>query len=166
MGLVDVVSILLAHGADVNLKNDEGVMLLMMSCHKGHAEIVELLLDKYKADLTAITNTGMTASDFGEDKAISLYLENTGTSHNWENKQIYARPYSNKSTSHSVQHERSSGLRNASETLESNSDKKIDGLLYFEPGNTPELPTGCIMTFPPTGKQSYKFQATERNLWQ
>ncbi|RMD79282.1 MAG: ankyrin repeat domain-containing protein, partial [Lentisphaerae bacterium] len=44
-GHVDVVKILLEHGADVNAKCKKGKTALMFASEKGYQEIVELLKD-------------------------------------------------------------------------------------------------------------------------
>ena len=66
-GHVRVTKVLLAHDADVNLQNDEGITALMMSSYNGHAEIVELLI-KYRADINTVTSIGKSALDFSTDK--------------------------------------------------------------------------------------------------
>ena len=78
-GHVHVTKVLLAHDADVNLQNNEGITALMMSSYNGHAEIVELLLHKkYGADISRVTNTGMTALDFSKNESVSSLLKEFG----------------------------------------------------------------------------------------
>jgi len=42
-GHVDVLELLLAHGADVNAKTEKGQTAISLAKEKGHTEIVELL---------------------------------------------------------------------------------------------------------------------------
>ena len=55
----DVVELLLAHGARVNLKTDDGWTPLHYAAQQGYYDIVELLLAK-GADVNAKTNNGWT----------------------------------------------------------------------------------------------------------
>ncbi len=78
IGHVDITSILLAHNANVDLQNDEGITALMMSSYRGHTEIIELLLGRYGANMSTVTNIGMTALDFSKNAAVTTLLEELG----------------------------------------------------------------------------------------
>ena len=77
-GHVRATKVLMAHDADVNLQNDEGITALMMSSYNGHTKIVELLF-KYGADIAAETSIGKTALDFstvkGHNQVSEILLE-------------------------------------------------------------------------------------------
>ena len=66
IGDMRVTKVLLGHGADINLQNEEGITALMMSSYNGHTEIVELLLDHH-ADVRVMTTIGMTALRFSTE---------------------------------------------------------------------------------------------------
>ncbi|XP_061135025.1 KN motif and ankyrin repeat domain-containing protein 1a [Syngnathus typhle] len=66
-GRMDMVRALLAHGADVNLQDDEGSTALMCASEHGHADIVKLLL--------AQPGTDATLSDSDESNALSIALD-------------------------------------------------------------------------------------------
>lgn len=51
-GRMDMVQALLAHGADVNIQDDEGSTALMCASEHGHVEIVKLLLARPGCDAT------------------------------------------------------------------------------------------------------------------
>lgn len=51
-GRMDMVQALLAHGADVNIQDDEGSTALMCASEHGHVEIVKLLLAQPGCDAT------------------------------------------------------------------------------------------------------------------
>lgn len=51
-GRMDMVRALLAHGADVNIQDDEGSTALMCASEHGHVEIVKLLLAQPGCDAT------------------------------------------------------------------------------------------------------------------
>lgn len=51
-GRMDMVQALLAHGADVNVQDDEGSTALMCASEHGHVEIVKLLLAQSGCDAT------------------------------------------------------------------------------------------------------------------
>ena len=77
-GDTHVTKVLLGHGADANLQNEDGITALMMSSYNGHTEIVELLLE-YGADLCVMTSIGMTAlrvsTDNGHKEVTKLLIE-------------------------------------------------------------------------------------------
>ncbi len=77
-GHLRITKILLANDADVNLHNIEGLTALMMSSYNGHSEIVELLLVRYRADMSMVTNIGMTALNFSKNEAVSTLLRQFG----------------------------------------------------------------------------------------
>ncbi|KAF7648408.1 hypothetical protein LDENG_00157530 [Lucifuga dentata] len=66
-GRMDMVQALLAHGADVNIQDDEGSTALMCASEHGHVEIVKLLLAQPSCDATL--------SDSDESNALSIALE-------------------------------------------------------------------------------------------
>nr|XP_020441573.1 KN motif and ankyrin repeat domain-containing protein 1 isoform X2 [Monopterus albus] len=66
-GRMDMVQALLAHGADVNIQDDEGSTALMCASEHGHVEIVKLLLAQPGCDATL--------SDSDESNALSIALE-------------------------------------------------------------------------------------------
>ncbi|KAM4576464.1 KN motif and ankyrin repeat domain-containing protein 1a isoform 2-T2 [Odontesthes bonariensis] len=66
-GRMDMVRALLAHGADVNIQDDEGSTALMCASEHGHVEIVKLLLAQSGCDATL--------SDSDESNALSIALE-------------------------------------------------------------------------------------------
>uniref|UniRef100_A0A3Q4GKN4 Uncharacterized protein n=1 Tax=Neolamprologus brichardi TaxID=32507 RepID=A0A3Q4GKN4_NEOBR len=66
-GRMDMVRALLAHGADVNIQDDEGSTALMCASEHGHVEIVKLLLAQPGCDATL--------SDSDESSALSIALE-------------------------------------------------------------------------------------------
>ncbi|XP_058492594.1 KN motif and ankyrin repeat domain-containing protein 1a isoform X1 [Solea solea] len=66
-GRMDMVQALLAHGADVNIQDDEGSTALMCASEHGHVEIVKLLLAQPGCDATL--------SDNDESNALSIALE-------------------------------------------------------------------------------------------
>uniref|UniRef100_A0A3Q2V407 KN motif and ankyrin repeat domains 1a n=1 Tax=Haplochromis burtoni TaxID=8153 RepID=A0A3Q2V407_HAPBU len=66
-GRMDMVRALLAHGADVNIQDDEGSTALMCASEHGHVEIVKLLLARPGCDATL--------SDSDESSALSIALE-------------------------------------------------------------------------------------------
>ncbi|XP_030579399.1 KN motif and ankyrin repeat domain-containing protein 1a [Archocentrus centrarchus] len=66
-GRMDMVRSLLAHGADVNIQDDEGSTALMCASEHGHVEIVKLLLAQPGCDATL--------SDSDESTALSIALE-------------------------------------------------------------------------------------------
>lgn len=51
-GRMDMVQALLAHGANVNIQDDEGSTALMCASEHGHVEIVKLLLAQPGCDAT------------------------------------------------------------------------------------------------------------------
>lgn len=51
-GRMDMVQALLAHGANVNVQDDEGSTALMCASEHGHVEIVKLLLAQPGCDAT------------------------------------------------------------------------------------------------------------------
>lgn len=51
-GRMDMVRALLAHGAEVNIQDDEGSTALMCASEHGHVEIVKLLLAQPGCDAT------------------------------------------------------------------------------------------------------------------
>ncbi|XP_034452088.1 KN motif and ankyrin repeat domain-containing protein 1a isoform X6 [Hippoglossus hippoglossus] len=66
-GRMDMVRALLAHGADVNIQDDEGSTALMCASEHGHVEIVKLLLAQPGCDAKL--------SDSDESNALSIALE-------------------------------------------------------------------------------------------
>ncbi|XP_007547401.1 KN motif and ankyrin repeat domain-containing protein 1a isoform X1 [Poecilia formosa] len=66
-GRMDMVRALLAHGADVNIQDDEGSTALMCASEHGHVEIVKLLLGQ--------AGCNATLSDSDGSNALSIALE-------------------------------------------------------------------------------------------
>ncbi|KAF6735003.1 KN motif and ankyrin repeat domain-containing protein 1 [Oryzias melastigma] len=66
-GRRDMVEALLAQGADVNIRDDEGSTALMCASEHGHADIVKLLLAQPECDATL--------SDSDESTALAIALE-------------------------------------------------------------------------------------------
>ncbi len=80
-GNVDLVKSLLAAGADVNIKNQEGDTALILAAMKGHDEVVMVLIDA-GADVNIKSNHGLTALSVSEwygHTEISRLLRDTGT---------------------------------------------------------------------------------------
>ncbi|EGZ08339.1 hypothetical protein PHYSODRAFT_433553, partial [Phytophthora sojae] len=55
----DVVALLLARGAQINLKGPNGAMALYIACERGHFPVVQLLV-QYDALIDVANNTGET----------------------------------------------------------------------------------------------------------
>ena len=76
-GDIEEVSRLIAQGADVNAKDNDGITALYIASETGHAEIVSLLLAA-RADVNAKHDNGMTtqmaASYRGHSEIVSLLL--------------------------------------------------------------------------------------------
>ncbi|MBT9313602.1 ankyrin repeat domain-containing protein [Leptothoe kymatousa] len=62
-GYLDIARLLVAHGADVNWIDGEGVTPLILASFKDHQEIVQLLLD-HGADITVQDQWHRTALDY------------------------------------------------------------------------------------------------------
>ena len=60
-GHTEVVEQLLAKGADVNAKRNDGVTALIMASQQGHTEVVKQLLAKKGVDVNGKANNGATA---------------------------------------------------------------------------------------------------------
>uniref|UniRef100_A0A3Q3AP59 KN motif and ankyrin repeat domains 1a n=1 Tax=Kryptolebias marmoratus TaxID=37003 RepID=A0A3Q3AP59_KRYMA len=77
-GRMDMVRALLAHGADVNIQDDEGSTALMCASEHGHVEIVKLLLAQPGCDATLSDGDGSNALSIAleaghKDIAVLLY---------------------------------------------------------------------------------------------
>ncbi|KAK2838071.1 hypothetical protein Q5P01_015283 [Channa striata] len=77
-GRMDMVRALLAHGADVNIQDDEGSTALMCASEHGHVEIVKLLLGQPGCDSTLSDGDGSSALSIAleaghKDIAVLLY---------------------------------------------------------------------------------------------
>lgn len=87
--LYNLVRVLLAHGADFNLQNKDGITALMMSSYNGHTEIVELLIE-HGADMHVVTSIGMTAlrvsTDKGHKDITKLLIEYGASDHQYSNR--------------------------------------------------------------------------------
>lgn len=59
-GQLDVVKLLISHGADINQVYNDGIVALHMAANQGHLDIVEFLIDK-GADINQRTENGNTA---------------------------------------------------------------------------------------------------------
>ena len=59
-GYTSVVNVLLASGADVNIKNIQGFTAIMMAAGQGYVEIFQSLM-RYEADINAKSDSGQTA---------------------------------------------------------------------------------------------------------
>ena len=73
-GQTDVAELLLAQGAEVNARTNDGVTPLMLAARKGHRDVAELLLT-HKADLTARDNYGFTAFHMAADRGHAAMVE-------------------------------------------------------------------------------------------
>ena len=76
----EVVKLLLAKGADINVKNSNGETALMAASSRGNADVVKLLLDK-GADINVKNSKGKTALAIAKDKGkteIVAMLEKAG----------------------------------------------------------------------------------------
>lgn len=77
-GFTDIARLLIAHGADVNWIDGEGVTPLILAAHKDHIELVQLLLD-HGADPTIQDQWQQTALDYalrrGAADAIAQLLQ-------------------------------------------------------------------------------------------
>ncbi|XP_038154209.1 KN motif and ankyrin repeat domain-containing protein 1a isoform X2 [Cyprinodon tularosa] len=77
-GRMDMVRALLAHGADVNIQDDEGSTALMCASEHGHVEILKLLLGQTGCDATLSDSDGSNALSIAleaghKDIAVLLY---------------------------------------------------------------------------------------------
>ena len=73
----EVAELLIAKGADVNAKNDNGVTPSHLAAQKGHNEVVELLIVK-GADVNAKTESGGTPLDYAIDDETANLLRKHG----------------------------------------------------------------------------------------
>ncbi|MEM6427269.1 MAG: ankyrin repeat domain-containing protein [Cyanobacteria bacterium P01_D01_bin.128] len=78
-GFTDIARLLIAHGADVNWIDGEGVTPLILAAHKDHIELVQLLLLDHGADPTIQDQWQQTALDYalrrGTADAIAQLLQ-------------------------------------------------------------------------------------------
>jgi ankyrin repeat protein len=74
-GEVKLTRALIAFGADVNLRNDDGTTALMLAARHGHTEVADLLL-KSGADAELRNNRGYTSADlarmFKHDETLNI----------------------------------------------------------------------------------------------
>ena len=80
-GHIDIVSLLIAHNADINTQDDNGQTALHCAVRHGIEDIVELLIT-HKADIHATNNNGQTALKIALQKNyedIVQLLKNAGT---------------------------------------------------------------------------------------
>ena len=70
----EIVTLLLQHGADINVRQQHGFTPLHTAAQHGDAEMIKILLE-HQADINAITNAGETAMD------IALKCNHTEAAH-------------------------------------------------------------------------------------
>ena len=76
-GLNEIVELLIAKGADVNAKSDDGWTSLHDAASIGHNEIVELLIAK-GADVNAKNNYGNTPLDLASGETVNFLRKHGG----------------------------------------------------------------------------------------
>jgi ankyrin repeat protein len=64
---VGIVRLLLEHGADANLPQEQGICPLHQAAHNGDVEITRLLLE-YDADKSLVSENGKSALDWAQDE--------------------------------------------------------------------------------------------------
>ena len=71
---MDGARLLITHGADVNYQDHRGWTALMIAAHRGHAEMVYLLLKDGKADTALTDSYGKKAIDRANSSHISYLI--------------------------------------------------------------------------------------------
>jgi ankyrin repeat protein len=80
LGQVALVQALLASGADVNARNDEGDTPLHKAALTGRVQVVELLLQQPDVDLAAENNEAQTAATLARNRDVVALLRCTSVS--------------------------------------------------------------------------------------
>lgn len=79
-GQLEVVKYLISKGADINIKDNDGVTALMMASAKGHLEVVKYLIDN-GADINAkasVDTTSLMVASYYEHLEVVKYLISKG----------------------------------------------------------------------------------------
>nr|CAH8872778.1 unnamed protein product [Trichobilharzia regenti] len=74
-GAVDICSLLIAHGADINAQDASGNTALMYAIEQGHINVIKCLIGYADLDLTLVDNNGKNALDVAKSKNDSEILD-------------------------------------------------------------------------------------------